>query len=64
MQSKPFRPELEFRTIDLKFIYSHGNHWIVGCDEDKVNVYDSVYCTRDEVTKQVVFIHGEVTEAG
>ena len=42
----------------LQVIHSRGDHWIVSstvdCEDAKVKVYDSVYSTVDEVTKQVI----------
>ena len=58
LQSKPGR-EYEAGTDQLQIVHSRGDHWVlastVGCENGKVNVYDSVYSSLDEMTKQVVF---------
>ena len=42
----------------LQIIHSRGDHWIVastvGCKGSEVLVYDSVYCTLDKATTDVI----------
>ena len=43
----------------MQIIHSRGNHWIVasslGCSDNQVNVFDSLYTSVDEDTKSVIF---------
>lgn len=43
----------------VQIIHSRGNHWIVasslGCSDNQVNVFDSLYTSVDDDTKSVVF---------
>ena len=42
----------------LQIVHCRGNHWIlasnIGCDEDSLNIYDSVYSSVDATTQAVL----------
>ena len=50
--------EIVVDTNKLQIIHCRGNHWVavssVGCKNDSVYVFDSLYTFLDETTKQVV----------
>ena len=51
-QTKMTTVDKEKSTHKMQIIHTRGNHWIlasnIGCDEGRVNVYDSVYKSVDE----------------
>ena len=54
-----YKPKVSVPLKDqLQVIHSCGNHWIiastVGCTDDEVLVYDSVYSTLDTATLDVI----------
>ena len=51
-QTKMTTIDKEEATHKMRIIHTRGNHWIlasnIGCEEVRVNVYDSVYKSVDE----------------
>ena len=47
-----------YEKNQLQIIHCRGNHWVavssIGCENDFVYVYESLYTSLDETTKQVV----------
>ena len=48
----------EKSTHKMQIIHTRGNHWTlasnIGCEEGRVNVYDSVYKSVDEQTERII----------
>ena len=57
-QTKMTTIDREKSTHKMQIIHTRGNHWIlasnIGCEEGRVNVYDSVYKSVDEQTERII----------
>ena len=59
-QTKMTTTDKEKSTHQMQITQTCGNHWIlasnIGCEEGRVNVYNSVYKSVDEQTERIITI--------